>query len=149
MANELALSLAKAICRKREGFYPRPYLCPAGIPTIGLGTTRYENGRCVTLADPPIDQARAEQLLAWEIETQCLPAVERLCPGVDQPVKGALLDFVYNLGSGRLAGSTLRKKVNALDWQAVRTELMKWVMGGGRVLKGLVLRRTDECQLVP
>ena len=56
---EIALSLIKRF----EGVYLSPYLCPAGIATIGVGATYYENGARVQLTDPPITRARAEALL--------------------------------------------------------------------------------------
>jgi lysozyme len=44
------------IIRECEGFRSKPYRCPAGIPTIGYGSTRYADGRCVKLTDDPIDE---------------------------------------------------------------------------------------------
>ena len=147
VVNESEL-IAAALCRRFEGFFPRPYLCPAGVATIGFGTTRYENGLRVTLADPQITKERAEELLLWELKG-CAESVTRLCPGQETNVQAALIDFTYNLGAGRLASSTLRKRINAGDWAGARTECMKWVRGGGRVLPGLVKRRTAEAALLP
>jgi len=48
-----------------------------------------------------------------------------------------LVDFTFNLGTGRLQTSTLRRRVNQRDWEAVATELRRWVYGGGKVLPGL------------
>ena len=144
-----AVAIAASLCRQFEGLYLKPYLCPANVPTIGYGSTRYEDGRRVTLADPPITKARAEELLMWEINRVCVPAVKRSCPELKEPKKlAALLDFTFNLGSGNLYSSTLRKKVNAEDWDAAQIELAKWVRGGGRVLPGLVKRRTAEAALL-
>ena len=144
-----AVKVAAALCRKFEGLYLRPYMCPAGVPTVGYGSTFYENGIRVTLRDPPITQERAEELLRHELEKNCLPAVARLCPGIDDDNdRAALMDFVFNLGSGRLASSTLRKRVNAGAWAQVPAELRKWVIGGGRVLPGLVRRREAEISLM-
>jgi lysozyme len=58
--------------------------------------------------------------------------------------RGAIMDFVYNLGVGRLQASTLRRKINVQDWRGAAKELRKWVYGGGRKLPGLVLRREAE-----
>lgn len=146
VVNESEL-IAAALCRRFEGFFPRPYLCPAGVATIGFGTTRYENGLRVTLADPPITKERAEELLLWELKG-CAASVTRLCPGQETNVQAALIDFTYNLGAGRLASSTLRKRINAGDWAGARAECMKWVRGGGKVLPGLVKRRTAEAALI-
>ena len=146
---ELAVAVAAELARRFEGCYLTPYLCPAGVPTIGYGATYYEDGTAVTLLDPAITMARAEALLLWMVRTRYLPTVLRLCPSIDNPQRlAALIDFAFNLGAGRLKASTLRKKVNAGAWGDVPAEIRKWVKGGGRVLRGLVLRREAEVALV-
>lgn len=149
-ATDMAVATAAALCRRFEGFCSQPYLCPAGVPTIGYGATYYENGHAVTLKDAPITRQRAEALLLWHVRTVYLSAVQRLCPGIDHPGRlAALIDFTFNLGTGRLQASTLRKRVNAGQWGDVPTELRKWVMGGGKVLRGLKLRRDAEIGVLP
>jgi lysozyme len=144
-----ALTLAAALCREFEGLYLRPYLCPAGVWTIGYGATRYESGRPVLPSDPPITKARAEALLRHDLLTVRLPAVVKLCPAMDRAGRiAAVLDFAFNLGNGALAGSTLRKRINAGQWDQVPAELRKWVNGGGRKLPGLVRRREAEIRVI-
>lgn len=144
-----AIQIAAGLCRRFEGFQSVPYLCPAGVPTIGYGATHYADGRPVRMADAPISREDAEALLLATLRGTYLPAVQRLCPGVTRPGRlAALVDFTFNLGPGRLQASTLRRRVNAGDWDAVPGELRKWVMGGGRVLRGLVIRREAEAGLV-
>lgn len=146
---DLAIGVAAALARRFEGCYLRPYLCPAGVPTIGYGATYYEDGARVTLTDPPITRERAESLLLWMVRTRYLPVVIRLCPGIDDPHRlAALIDFTFNLGAGNLGASTLRRRVNAGQWGDVPAELRKWVKGGGRVLAGLVKRRAAEAALL-
>jgi lysozyme len=58
------------------------------------------------------------------------------------------VDFVYNLGIGRLQTSTLKRKINAQDWEGAKEQLMLWTRGGGKVLPGLVKRRQAECLLM-
>jgi lysozyme len=119
------------------------------VPTIGYGATHYLDGRRVQMTDPPISREAADRLLLRMIERTYLPAVLRLCPGVtDAKRLAALIDFTFNLGAGQLQASTLRRKVNAGEWEAVPAELRKWVRGGGRVLRGLVIRREAEAALV-
>ena len=145
------LKLVRALCILFEGVYLRPYLCPAGVPTIGVGSTRYEDGTRVSLADPPITRERAEALLMWELQKDCVPRVLKLCANLPKWGPGsvaAILDFTYNLGSGNLASSTLRKKILANDREGAVTELLKWVRGGGRVLPGLVKRIQAEAVLM-
>ena len=143
------MAIAAALARRFEGLRLSPYLCSAGVPTIGFGATYYEDGTSVTLRDPPTTKERAEALLLWMIRTQYMPAVIKLCPAVDNPKRlAALIDFAFNLGVGRLKSSTLRKRVNAGEWDAVPAELRKWTRGGGKVLRGLVIRREAEIALI-
>lgn len=128
-----------------------PYLCPAGVPTIGYGATYYEDGSRVTLRDAPITRERAEALLLWHVKNVYLPAVLRWCPAVIHETPGrvaALIDWTFNLGSGNLRASNLRRRVNAADWDLVPGELRKWNKAGGRVLRGLTTRREAEVDLV-
>lgn len=126
-----------------------PYRCPAGVPTIGVGSTRYNDGRRVQMNDTPITKAQADSMLMHELES-CAQSVLRLCPVVhDQPFKfAALIDFAYNLGAGQLKISTLRRRVNQRDWTAAAFEIRRWNKAGGKVLAGLVARREAEAQLL-
>ena len=144
------LAIATRLCKEFEGFRSRPYICPAGVPTIGYGSTRYPDGRRVTLDDAPITKADAEALLAAQLQGEFLPAVLRLCPPlVAHPAAlNAIVDFTYNLGAGRLQTSTLRRRINQGDWDGARDQLMRWTRGGGRVLPGLVRRRQAEATLL-
>lgn len=144
-----AVQIAAALARQFEGLRLSPYLCPAGVATVGFGSTFYEDGTRVQLTDPPITRERADALLLYMVRKVYLPAVMRLCPHVDSPGRlAALIDFTFNLGQGNLKASTLRKRVNAGDWERVPAELRKWVRGGGKVLKGLAIRREAEVGLV-
>lgn len=144
------LDIATALCKQFEGFKGKPYLCPAGIPTIGYGSTYYSDGRKVTLNDPPISEPEAEALLLHELQYTYLPGVLRNCPILltDEKKCNAIVDFAYNLGTGRLQTSTLKRKINEKDWDAAKEQLMLWNKGGGRVLPGLDKRRKAECQLL-
>ena len=144
------LDLAAELCRRFEGFRSKPYLCPAGIPTIGYGSTYYADGRKVTLEDAPVTQGEADALLLFELRHTYAPGVARLCPILLlHPAKfNAVVDFVYNLGIGRLQTSTLRRKINAQDWDAAKEQLMLWTKAGGKVLPGLLKRRQAECALM-
>ncbi len=137
---------AERIVARWEGFRPAPYRCPAGVPTIGYGTTRYESGVAVAMTDPPIDEPRAYALL-WGELGRCEASVLRMCPRVADEPEGrlaALTSFVYNLGAGRLQASTLRHYVNDGQWDLAAGEFRKWVWAGGRKLPGLVARRVEE-----
>ena len=145
-----ALNLAAGLCRKFEGLRLTPYLCPAGIPTVGYGSTRYADGRAVTLKDPPITAAQAGDLLLLTLRRDYLPGVLKASPGLNNKPQAlaAILDFAYNVGVRAYAGSTLRRKVDAGDWAGARAELARWVRGGGQVLPGLVARRAAEAKMM-
>ena len=140
-----AVEVSESIVKPFEGLRLKPYLCPAGVPTIGFGSTRYTDGRKVTLKDAPIQKETAEIILTGEL-SRCESGVLKYCPILAKynDKRGAIMDFVYNLGVGRLQASTLRRKINVQDWRGAAKELRKWVYGGGRKLPGLVLRREAE-----
>jgi len=135
-----------SIIRRFEGLRLEPYLCPAGVASIGYGATRIA-GRKVTLKTKPISEARADQLLGEQVRT-FEQAVDRL---IESPLTwdefSALVSFTYNVGAGALQRSTLRQKLNRGDYLGAGNELPKWRIGGGRVLLGLVRRRAEERSL--
>lgn len=144
-----ALRLVMALCLHFEGLYLRPYLCPAGVPTVGAGSTRYLDGRPVRLTDPPITKAHAMVLLRHKLLTEYMPGVRALCGAVDTPGQlAALTDLAYNIGLGALKASTLRRVVLAGQWARAPAQLRRWNKGGGRVLPGLVRRREAEIALL-
>ena len=144
------LEIAAALCKRFEGYRAKPYLCPAGIPTIGYGSTFYADGAKVTLQDPLMDEPTATTLLLHELERTYLPGVLRNCPtlATDEKKCNAIVSYAYNLGVGRLQTSTLKRKINANDWEGAKEQLMLWTKGGGKVLQGLFKRRTAECALL-
>lgn len=141
MAGDLGLvvSLTSEIAKRFEGLSLKPYVCPAGYWTIGYGHLCPAKQR-------PISLAEAEEFLALDVEA-ALRSVIRLCPVLlTEPENklATIVDFTFNLGAGRLAASTLLRRLRARDWDTVPVELRKWVFGGGRKLPGLVLRREAE-----
>lgn len=155
---------AIAIIKRWEGFRARPYICPAGIPTIGYGTTIYPNGRKVTLQDKAITESIAltylRDYIERKLETQITAALQVT---LSDNRFSALVSFAYNVGLGRretsrhpaipgLLTSTLLKVINAAPGApGIRDEFMKWtkatVKGKKVVLPGLVSRRKDEADL--
>jgi lysozyme len=133
------------LIRRFEGLRLRPYLCPAGVPTIGYGHTGPE----VTMRSPPISRSLAEAWLEEDAARACAMAI-RISPAlaIDRARLAAIADFVYNLGSGRYKASTLRRRVDAGDWDDAAEQLGRWVWGGGRKLPGLVTRRAAEAVLL-
>lgn len=145
-----AVEVAATLCRPFEGLRLKPYICPAGYPTIGYGTVFKPDGTKVTMEHPPITKETAEAWLLHELRHNYLAGVVKASPGLlaSPMALGAMTDFAYNLGVARYRSSTLRRRVDAQDWEAAKEELMKWVRGGGKVLPGLVRRRQAEAALL-
>jgi len=141
--NEEALYLIK----KAEGLRVKAYLCPAGVPTIGYGSTFYPDGTAIHIGDT-ITESQAESFFhatLSSIEKHLLPILTR---ELNQNQFSALVSFTFNLGIGAFKKSTLLKKVNANRWDpSIRDEFHRWVHASGKVLPGLVTRRKAEANL--
>ena len=133
------------LIRRFEGLRLRSYLCPAGVWTIGYGSTGPDIVPGLTWTTE-----QSEQRAQGQAKTFILGTIG-MCPVLREPddtKTAAIADFAYNLGLTRLKGSTLRRKVNARDWPGAQIELRKWVFGGGVKLPGLVIRREVEAQML-
>jgi len=144
-----AVEIAASLCRPFEGLRLKPYICPAGYPTIGYGTVYKPDGTTVTMNHPPISKETAEEWLMHELRKTYVAGVLKASPHlIAYPkVLGALGDFAYNLGVPRYRASTLKGRIDEKDWDGAKEQLMRWVRGGGRVLPGLVKRRKAECEI--
>ena len=131
------------LLKKFEGCKLKAYRCPANVCTIGYGHTssagapEVRDGMIITQADA--ETILRQDLIKYERSVQDLVKVK-----LTQNQFDVLVDFAYNAGVGNLKSSTMLKKVNAGDLDAVPAELMKWTKGGGKVLPGLVRRRQAE-----
>lgn len=130
------------LIRRFEGLRLKAYFCPAGVLTCGYGSTGPD-----IKPDTVWTKEQAEARMLSDA-TRFATAARALCPGQTDDIRAALADFAYNLGATRLAGSTLRRKINAGDIDGARVELKKWVRGGGKILPGLVVRRAAEAALL-
>jgi GH24 family phage-related lysozyme (muramidase) len=143
------LPAALRIIKEFEGCHLDAYLCPAGVPTIGWGSTRML-GRDVRIGDR-IHQATADALLEADVEARYQRLVE-LLPMVRQwsgNRVAALVSWAYNVGLGAVDASTLRKRLLAGEdpVRVVREELPRWNKADGKPLAGLTRRRAAEVAL--
>lgn len=128
-----------------EGIRLKPYRCPAGLWTVGVGHLIGE-----TLPDSwnrrfTVDEAYA--LLAQDI-ARFERGVTRYCTiDLTQHQFDALVSLAFNIGVGAIQRSTLRKKINRGDFEGAAKSILKYNRAGGRVLKGLDLRRKAEVAL--
>jgi lysozyme len=131
------------LLKKFEGCKLKAYRCPANVCTIGYGHTSAAGAPQV--ADGMIiTQADAEDILKRDIVKYEIAVMDLVKVKLTQNQFDVLVDFAYNAGVGNLKSSTMLKKINSGDLDAVPAELMKWTKGGGKVLPGLVRRRQAE-----
>jgi len=133
------------LLKKFEGCKLKAYKCPADVWTIGYGHTSAAGEPNVT-EGLVITQAEAESILKRDLVKYEKGVMDLVKVQLTQHQFDVLVDFAYNAGVGNLKTSTLLKRVNASDFDAVPTELMKWTKGGGKELPGLVRRRRAEAE---
>ena len=145
--NETGLDLIKSF----EGTRLAPYKCSAGIPTIGVGATFYQDGRKVAMTDPPITEVQATALLQFHLQKfeKDVLGLVKVPLGPNQ--FAALVSFAFNCGTGSLSISTLLKKLNVLDYPGAANEFLQWdkakVNKKTVVVPGLTRRRKAEKEL--
>jgi lysozyme len=135
------------LIKKYEGLRLSSYLCPAGVPTIGYGSTRHANGKKVLLGEKLTGEKEATQLLLSTLDP-FEAAVNKHLPNLNQCQFDALVSFSYNVGTGALVKSTLLKKAKANSADpSILDEFLRWNKAGGKVLSGLTNRRREEANL--
>ena len=133
-----------------EGFRASPYLCPAGIPTIGYGNTFYADGRKVSMSDPAITEAQGREMLAdicekdfWNVLKNTIPFWEQM----NDNQRSALTSFGWNLGAnffGNPGFNTISAVLRDRAWAEVPGALMLYVNPGSAFEAGLRRRREAE-----
>jgi lysozyme len=145
-----SMSKAAELIKLYEGIMFKVYKCSAGVPTIGYGSTFYEDGSKVKMTDKPITQERADALLEVTMagfEAQLEAIFRKQWETFNEGQKAALLAFTFNCGAGTLkkcrffkaivAGETDQAKIANMLATSVTT-------AAGKPLKGLQRRRLAE-----
>lgn len=124
-----------------EGFRPIAYKCPAGVWTIGYGTTKGVRKGMRVSQDEAYKLLKDDaRLLERQIESLGIPFSQNQFDAVGL--------FCYNIGFAAFKSSTLFKviKNNRYD-EKIESLWKQWKYSKGKVLKGLVVRREAECTL--
>jgi lysozyme len=150
---------AKDMIKHHEGVKLKPYRCPALLWTIGVGHVLYADQSKLKIEDRKAYEIKPEDNRVWTKEqvdallvkdlARFEQGVVRYCPAAtnNQNHFDALVSFSFNVGLGSLQKSTLRMKYNRGEYEAAADEFLKWAKVGGKVLNGLLKRRTDERNL--
>ena len=121
-----------------EGYSGTAYQDVAGVYTVGFGQADGVKKGDTT------DPVRALVKLQNSLDEKAKGMVACINVPISQNEYDAYLDFTYNVGISAFCHSTLNKKLNAGDYEGACKELLKWNTAGGKVVPGLVKRRTEE-----
>lgn len=136
------------LIKQFEGLSLKPYLDAVNIPTIGFGSTYYEDGTKVTLKDKPITEQRAIQLLEYIANKDFGNNINKVVKvGLNQNQFDALVSFSYNIGNGNFNSSTLLKLLNQGFYNEASMQILRWDKAKGTPLAGLTKRRKVEKEL--
>ncbi len=128
-----------------EGFCSKPYRCLGGYWTVGYGHVLKREEE--DLYEKEINEETAYRLLEKDLY-QIEKSLSRLIDvTLRQNQIDALGSFTFNVGSGALQRSCVRRLVNREEHDQVPQELLKWIWAGGRKHKGLLYRRQKEGEL--
>ena len=131
-----------------EGFSEVPYLDVVGVPTIGFGTTHYEDRRAVKLSDPDMNSYEATRVLRDEVDRVYGHAVNTYVQvDVTQNQFDALVSFTYNEGPTAFKASHLLRYLNEGNCIKAANEFPKWTRAGLTHYAGLAKRREAERKL--
>jgi len=142
MVSQKALDLIK----KFEGCKLNAYLDLKKIPTIGFGSTLYNNGSKVKMGDT-ITQEQADDMLSFrceQIERMILGFVK---PQLNENQLSALISFVYNIGMNAFRFSTLLLEINKGNFDKAAAQFDKWIYVNKNKSEGLANRRAAEKSL--
>jgi len=129
------------IIKQFEGLRLKAYVCPAGVMTIGYGSTGSHVKPGIIITEAQADQLLADDLVRFE------EAVALYCPVTTPNQYSALVSLSFNVGEGSLKDSTLRRMHNEGEYEAAAGQFARWNKAGGRVLAGLTKRRAAEAAL--
>lgn len=135
---------ALELIKRHEGLHLKAYICPAGVVSIGYGST----GEGIYLNTIWTKEKAEEELYKRVLHDYNI--IKSDLPHLHNNAICALCSFTYNLGLGKYKASTLRRilKEDPPDLEEAVIQLMRWVKAGGRTLRGLVRRREEEATLL-
>jgi lysozyme len=131
------------LIKQFEGFRSHVYLDVTGHPTIGYGHKLLPH----EVFPAGVTEPGASALLERDAQTAEREVASQVKAQLTQGQFDALVDFVYNLGSGRLAGSTLLQLIDAGQYEAAGAQLLRWDKADGAENAGLHTRRQAELVL--
>lgn len=133
----------EAMIQNFEGYSPFVYKDAAGLDTIGFGHLLKPGEKF----EQPMLPETAKRLLKKDAGFAVRAINRHVTVYVWPGQADALISFTYNLGEGNFSASTLLKRVNAERHKEVPPQFLRWNHAGGRVVRGLTLRREAESEM--
>jgi len=130
-----------------EGVRTKPYRCPAGLWTVGVGHLIGDGKSLPDSWNRTFSLEEVYAILAKDVERFERGVNRYITVPLKQHEYDAIISFSFNLGLGVLQRSTLRQALNRGDKEGAIESLLKYNKAGGKVLKGLDNRRKDEAAL--
>jgi lysozyme len=130
-----------------EGVRQKPYKCPAGLWTVGVGHLIGDGKSLPDSWNKTFTLDEVYDILAKDVTRFERGVNKYITVPLRQNEFDALVSFSFNLGLGVLQRSTLRQALNRGDKETAIQSLLKYNKAGGKVLKGLDNRRKDEAAL--
>ncbi|WP_139413581.1 lysozyme [Bartonella mastomydis] len=134
------------LIKQWEGLRLNAYKDTIGVWTIGYGHTSAA-GKPFVHKGMTITEKQAEELLCKDLKQFKNTVAKAVTVSLNSWQFAALVSFCYNVGTTAFCNSTLLKKLNNGEYEAVPAELQKWTKAGGKRLQGLVHRRVAEAGL--
>jgi len=138
------------LIKRFEGVRYKPYRCPAGLWTVGVGHLIGDGKQLLDSYNKTFTEREVDELLRKDLArfergvTMLFPVSYRFTQGAYD----AILSFSFNLGLGALQRSTVRSALLRGDKTMAGESLLKYCRAGGKILKGLQLRRQAEHKLL-
>ena len=138
-----------ALIKYFEGVRAKPYKCPAGYWTVGVGHLITRSPELPDSWDRELEPNEIDEILKKDLVKFENGVLRLLHP--KQPTQfefDALVSFSFNLGLGCFQRSTVRSAFKRGDKKRAGEVLLKYCYAGGRKLKGLIRRRIAEHALL-
>lgn len=138
-----AIILALPIVAYFEGFAPKTYIDPVGIPTVCFG----ETDKTITMQER-FSEKECYVLLGASLQKHATEVSKCIATPLKDHEAAAILSWGYNIGATAACSSTMVRLLNEGKPAAVWCpEMRKWVYAKGKKLRGLEIRREAEYKM--
>jgi lysozyme len=140
-------ALGRKLITQHEGEVLKVYKDPVGLPTVGVGHLVKQNERKQYPVGKVITKAESQKLLAQDLHTSEIAVEDAVTAPINQNQFDALVSLTFNIGVAAFKRSSVRKRLNALNYEGAADAFLVWNKADNKVLAGLTKRREAERDL--